>query len=56
VSDGEAVTSTAQPADAHSMFVGEAYRSFVKDLGVGAEALQRVERQQPLKGAPEGRK
>ncbi len=34
----------------------EAYRGFVKDLRVCAQALERFERQQPLKGAPEGRR
>lgn len=31
-----------------------AYRSFVKDLRVCAEVLERLDCQQPLKGAPEG--
>jgi uracil-DNA glycosylase len=34
----------------------EAYRGFVEDLRVGAQALERFERQQPLKGVPEGGK
>jgi uracil-DNA glycosylase family protein len=34
----------------------EAYRGFVKDLRVCAKALERLERQQPLTGAPEGRR
>jgi uracil-DNA glycosylase family protein len=34
----------------------KAYRSFVQDLHVCAEALKRFERQQPLNGAPEGRR
>lgn len=32
----------------------DAYRGFVCDLRMCAEALERFERQQPLKGAPEG--
>ena len=34
----------------------QAYRGFVTDLRVCAQALERLERQQPLKGAPEGRR
>jgi uracil-DNA glycosylase len=34
----------------------EAYRSFVQDLRVCAEALERLDRQQPLSGAPDGKR
>ena len=34
----------------------EAYRSFVQDLRVCAEALERLDRQQPLNGAPDGKR
>jgi uracil-DNA glycosylase len=34
----------------------EAYRSFVQDLRVCADALERLDRQQPLSGAPDGKR
>lgn len=58
--DGDPVLITVHPS--YLLRIQEdderakAYRSFVKDLRVCAEALERFERQQPLSGAPEGKR
>ena len=56
--DGSRVVVTIHPSYLLRIEEGEeraqAYRGFVKDLRVCAEAVEYLERQQPLKGAPEG--
>jgi uracil-DNA glycosylase len=58
--DGDPVLVTVHPS--YLLRIREdderakAYRSFVQDLRVCAEALKRFEHQQPLNGAPEGKR
>jgi DNA polymerase len=59
-SDGSRVLVTVHPSYLLRIQEDEekakAYRSFVRDLRVCGEALERIERQQPLRVAPEGTK